>query len=87
MRLPALLMALRGMAFAADGDEPLATVVQAISNHSHVSHGRLPTMGETQPPVWQKGITYTHLYHHSNNLLSGRSLLSLKHVREQLHAE
>lgn len=72
-------MALHGMAFAA--------VVQAISDHEHVSHGRLPTMRETQPPVWQKGITYTHLYHHNNNLLSGRSPLSLKHVREQLHAE
>ena len=42
---------------------------------------------QSHQPVWQKGVTYTHLYHGRDNLLSRRSRLSLEHVRSRLHAD
>ena len=41
----------------------------------------------TPPPVWQKGITFTHQYSHHNNLLSIRSRDSMRYLKTRLNAE
>ncbi len=87
LRLLASGMMLPAITTIVSGDDALTSSREGVPNLSQASIERAPAQRNIPPPVWQKGITYTHLYHPSDNLLSRRSRLSLEHIRSRLHAE
>ena len=86
LKLLAATMALLASVTTVSGDI-LTSPLQVITNLSQKSAETTPAQRETHPPVWQKGITYTHLFDLNHNLLSRRSRLSLMHIRSRLVPE
>lgn len=87
LRLLAVGLLLPAIATIASGDEATTPSLQVVPSLSPASVERAPAQWVLHSPEWQKDITYTHLYHPNDNLLSRRSRLSLEHVRSNLHAE
>ena len=78
LRLLAVGLMLPAITTTASGDDANTSSLQVVPNFAPASVERAPAQRDLPPPEWQKGITYTPLYDHSDNLLSRRSRLSLE---------